>query len=81
MTSTDFFNTVQAESKEDYGLCPPPTKAEKGLDVLIDHFLGSDWYTTLPLSKEQMYTEAIYEILERNKKPRTFLSKLFSLKK
>lgn len=52
----------------DYGLCPPPITAEKGLDILIDHFLGKDWYVVMSVSKEQAYTEAIYEILKRNKK-------------
>ncbi len=43
--------------------CPPITKAQDGLNVLIKHFLGDDWYVVAPLCTEQVNTEAIYEIL------------------
>ena len=47
----------------DYGLCPPPIEAQEGLNVLIDYFLGEDWYVTMPVSQEQCNTEAIHSIL------------------
>jgi hypothetical protein len=47
----------------DYGLCPPPLNAQKGLDILIKHFLGSDWYTAMPMCTEQVNAEAVYCIL------------------
>ena len=67
MTPEDFIEDVRKEDNTDYGLCPPPVKADKGMQVLIDHFLGEDWYVTLPLSTEQVYTEAIYAILKKNR--------------
>jgi hypothetical protein len=69
MKPKDFIKEIEKEDSFDYGLCPPPIKAEKGLQILINHFLGDDWYVTMPISSEQVYTEAIYAILEQNKKP------------
>lgn len=77
MKPEEFLEIVNKESGVDYGLCPPPTKADKGLDILIDHFLGKDWYVTLSMSTEQVYTEAICEILERNQKRKSFFRRLF----
>ena len=68
MKPEEFLDIVYKKSNIDYGLCPPPIKAEEGLDILIKHFLGKDWYVTMPLSTEQVYTEAIYQILEKHKK-------------
>ena len=66
MKAEEFLDIINKESPKDYGLCPPPVTAERGLDILIDHFLGKNWYTELSMSKEQTYTEAIYRILETN---------------
>jgi hypothetical protein len=68
MKPEQFIDELNKEGKFDYGLCPPPVKADKGLDVLIEHFLGKDWYVTMPISKEQIYTEAIYTILKKHQK-------------
>jgi hypothetical protein len=68
MKPEDFINNLRKENNFDYGLCPPPIKAEKGLDILIKHFLGDNWYTSMPLSTEQVYTEAIYTIIEKHQK-------------
>ena len=65
MTPNQFIENLNKENNTDYGLCPPPISAEKGLDVLINHLLGDNWYTTMPLGKEQVYTEAIYAILQK----------------
>ena len=59
-----------------YGLCSQPFPADKGLDILIDHFLGKDWYTTLSMTSEQVYTEAIADILDKTQ-PKSFLKRLF----
>lgn len=77
MTPQEFGEIVNKESDIDYGLCPPPITAERGLDILIDHFLGKDWYVVMSMSKEQVYTEAIYEILERTQKRQSFFKRLF----
>jgi hypothetical protein len=68
MKPNEFLEIVNKESDFDYGLCPSPIKAEKGLDILITHFLGKDWYVSMSMNTEQMYTEAIYQILEQNQK-------------
>lgn len=79
MTPHEFGEIVNKESDMDYGLCPPPITAERGLDILIDHFLGKDWYVVMSMGKEQVYTEAIYEILEKTQNRKSFLSWLFRL--
>lgn len=61
----EIFNQIALNNSNfDYGICPPPTKPQVGLDILIDHFLGEDWYVALPLSVEQTNTAAIYQILK-----------------
>ena len=75
MRPDDFIENLKKEDNFDYGLCPPPVKADKGLDVLIKHFLGDDWCVTMPISTEQVYTEAIYAILEKTQK-KTILQRL-----
>ena len=79
MTPQEFGEIVNKESDMDYGLCPPPITAERGLDILIDHLLGKDWYVVMSMSKEQVYTEAIYEILEKTQKRKSFWKWLFRL--
>lgn len=76
MKPEEFIKNLESKDKKDYGLCPPPIKAEEGMQVLIDHLLGEDWYVVMPLSSEQAYTEAIYAILEKYKKPKSLLSRL-----
>ena len=76
MKSKNFINELKKETDFNYGLCPPPIKAEQGLDILIKHFLGDNWYTTMPLNKDQAYTEAIYTIIEKHQK-KTLFSRLF----
>lgn len=78
MNSQNFIANLEKENNFDYGLCPPPISADKGLQVLIEHFLGDDWYVTMPLSTEQTYTEAIYTILENNQKKKSLLKRIFS---
>lgn len=70
MKPDKFLDIVSAKSKEkygqaSYGLCAPPTEAQLGLSILIDHLLGEDWYTVMPVCQEQINTEAIYQILKR----------------
>lgn len=68
MKPEEFLEIVNGQSTCEYGLCPPPIKAEQGLAILIDHFLGENWYSSLPMSSEQVYTEAVFKILEKNQK-------------
>ena len=68
MTPTDFLDMQNDKDPIDYGLCPVPTSAKDAMQVLINHFLGENWYAVLPMSTEQVYTEAVYKILELNNK-------------
>ena len=76
---TDEFLKIVDEYNEgkSYGLCSQPFPADKGLDILIEHFLGKDWYVTLSMSSEQVYTEAICDILDKTQKRKSFISRLF----
>ena len=59
-----FREELLAKSDKDYGICPPPIEAQEGLNVLIKHFLGEDWYVMMSISQEQVNAEAIYQILK-----------------
>ena len=77
MKTEEFLKIVDEHNEgKSYGLCPQPFPADKGLDILIEHFLGKDWYTTLSMSSEQVYTEAIAEILDKTQ-PKSFFARLF----
>ena len=79
MKTEEFLKIVDEHNEgKSYGLCSQPFPADKGLDILIEHFLGKDWYVVLSMSKEQVYTEAIYEILEKTQKRQSFFKRLFS---
>ena len=79
MKTEDFLKIVDEHNEgKSYGICTQPFPAEKGLNILIDHFLGKDWYVVMSMSKEQVYTEAIYEILEKTQKRQSFFKRLFS---
>lgn len=60
----------KVEEDDSCGIFCPPTDAQTGLNVLINHFLGEDWYTFNPVNQKQVNTEAILEILYRYPKPR-----------
>lgn len=69
----DEFIENQIKKSKLYGwsthMSPPPTTAQEGLDILIEHFIGKEWHSTIPMCQEQVNTEAIYNILEKyNKK-------------
>ena len=68
MKVAEFLDKVYEGEKEDYGIFLPPTSAQLGLKVLMEHFLGKEWYTINPISLEQVYTEAIVQILEADNK-------------
>ena len=79
MKKTEMMKRYEAEVKEyikkvveddSCGIFYPPTDAQTGLNVLINHFLGEDWYVVNPVSPRQVNTEAILEILYRYPKPR-----------
>ena len=65
MKAEEFIKDVYKNTNEDYGILAPPTDAQHGLNILINHFLGEDWYATTPISNAQVNTEAIYEMLKK----------------
>lgn len=80
MTPEEFTKQLYENADGDYGLFPPPTEAQHGLNILIKHFLGEDWYSTCSIHNAQVNSEAIYEILKkypkRNRNIFKFLNKL-----
>ncbi len=59
----------KVEEDDSCGILCPPTDAQTGLNVLINHFLGEDWCVVDPVSPRQVNTKAILEILYRYPKP------------
>mgnify|MGYP005780758093 CR=1 FL=1 len=66
MTAKEFLEITYEKNKQEWkdDIFPPPTNAQEGLDILIKHFLGDDWYC-ISTNNEQANTEAIYEILQK----------------
>ena len=56
------------DHKDDNNIFAPPIKAETAMDELIRYLLGEDWYVSYSASRQQIYTEALYEIERRYKK-------------
>lgn len=46
----------------DCGIFSPPLNAQVALNELARHLLGEDWYSTNPISQEQINAEIVYEI-------------------
>lgn len=65
MDAEKFKKTILEKSGKDYGICPPPLDAQEALNILTEHFLGEDWYVTIPVNQQQVNTEAVYEILRK----------------
>lgn len=75
--SAEEFLENQIKLKGDYGLCPPPTTSDECLKVLSEHFLGKNWISLMPMSKEQVNTEIVIEILLKNQ-PKKWYQRLFN---
>ncbi|MBC8488475.1 MAG: hypothetical protein H8D45_20805 [Bacteroidetes bacterium] len=63
-------------TRGDYGLCPPPISDRETIEILIDHFLGKNWYVALSMSPEQVNTEAIYDIISQYRSKHRTLDKI-----
>lgn len=74
MTPDEFLDQLYEDEKEKeyYGIFPPPTDAQHGLNILIEHFLGKDWYASGSMHTAQVNSEAIHEILKRYPKKKSF---------
>lgn len=60
---------------------PKGTSAEEGIVILKNHFLGENWYSTLPMNcKDQIITEIVGDILLKYPEPEKMKKRnLFSL--
>jgi predicted metal-dependent TIM-barrel fold hydrolase len=65
MKLEEFTKNLLDKADKDYGMCPPPISANEAMDVLIGHLLGEDWYVAMAMSPEQVYTEAVADILTK----------------
>ena len=63
MTREEFLEIVHENTDVDCGILAPPTDPQLGLNCLIKHFLGDNWYVQYSCHQTQVNTEAICEIL------------------
>lgn len=79
MTTKEFEDFLEKEimTEEDKkNIFSPPLEPQIALNILIEHFLGKDWYTPNPIGVKQVNTEAVYEILSRYPKKRNLIERL-----
>lgn len=81
MTPEEFTEFIYKNADSDYGILPPPIDAQTGLDVLIHHFLGDDWYSISLIHTEQVNTEAIHEILRKYPRKESIIKRVSKLVK
>lgn len=82
MTTKEFEDFLEKEimTEEDKkNIFAPPLEPQIALNILIEHFLGKDWYTPNPIGVKQVNTEAVYEILSRYPRRKEFLKRLVEL--
>lgn len=68
MTTREFEDFLEKEimkEEDKKNIFAPPLEPQIALNILIEHFLGKDWYTPNPIGVKQVNTEAVYEILGR----------------
>ncbi len=80
MTIDEFKDRLDSiNNGKTYGMCPQPIRSQEALDILIEHFLGTDWYVWLSVSQEQVNAEAVFAILKQSQ-PRGIGKMLSKLK-
>ena len=62
-----FMNWISANWETD-NLFPPALSSQLALDMLSHYLLGENWYCTEPISKEQINTNMVHEILYKYSK-------------
>ena len=80
MTTKEFEDFLEKEimTEEDKkNIFAPPIEPQIALNILIEHFLGEDWYAPNPVGVKQVNTEAVYEILSKYPKKKPFWKKIF----
>ena len=69
MTGDEFYKeALEREGWPEDDLCDPPTDPRLAVHVLIDHFLGKDWYVVMPENDDQVITAAVADILDKHQK-------------
>ena len=59
-----FSQWIQNEwNKDPDNMCPPPLDAQLAINFLKNYLLGEDWYSTMPMSTEQVNTQIVDAIL------------------
>lgn len=73
MTGDEFYRKRMNETNwPKDNLCDSPTDPRMAIHILIDHFLGEDWYVAMPENDDQVITVAVGEILNKYPKNRFF---------
>ena len=64
----EFFDS----KKDGSNLFPKGTTDKEFVDFVSNYFLGNDWFTVDPISREQVNTEVLYAIVNYYKPKRAF---------
>jgi hypothetical protein len=59
------------------GIFLPPTDAQTALNIIIEYYLGEDWYVNDPVGQEQVNTESVLSIIDRY--PKSLFKRLFGI--
>lgn len=73
----DFLGKEIMTEEDKKNIFAPPLEPQIALNILIEHFLGKDWYTPNPVGVKQVNTEAVYEILNKYPKKKPFWERVF----
>lgn len=61
-------SVIWGNSKQvDCGILSPPTDAQEAMNLLIEFFLGKNWYVAYSCGAEQVNTEALFAIMTHPK--------------
>ena len=63
MKAEEFLARIRNDPEEN--IFPKGTDAQEALNILIEHFLGNDWYVVDPLGVSQVNSVAVVEILQK----------------
>lgn len=70
MLAEKYWEKILKDIDENGGYFLPSTDAQDAFNILVDHFLGEDFYIVDPVNNGQANTVLVYEILLRNQKAR-----------
>ena len=74
----NFLNKIKECSKQNYIINPNIFLSDYDfVNIIIEHFLGKNWYVCDPISNIQVNAEAMLEILDKYPKKTFFLKRYF----